>query len=211
MLTFTMFLDLAHVAIVTVLVVIAHSLWSRIEKFPTPREAPACLVGRAAALAVSSALAVPCRHQTGGGGTASDDGAAEMTTRVVGIAEAIRRSLGEIVNKPGLKAIEAVLLMGTGMKQKDAIKQTGTSKPSVHKYKPLVEELLASGAIAAAIAGTAAVAGPSAAGLVGGAVAVAMLPPQSLTHVVGMRLYDEVGVGIEPVTLRCCCRRWRLH
>ena len=111
-------LDLARVAIVAVLVVIARSLWSRTERLPTPRELPACLVGQAAALAVSSALAVPCFHQTGGGGTTSDDGAAAMTTRVVGIAEAIRRQLGEIVNKPGLKAIEAVLLMGTGMKQK---------------------------------------------------------------------------------------------
>ena len=121
-----------------------------------------------------------------------------MTTRVVGIAEAIRRNLGEIVNKPGLKAIEAVLLMAAGMKQIDAIKQAGTSKPSVQKYKPLVTELLASGALAAAVASTAALAGPSAAGVVGGALAIAVLPPRSLTHVVGMRLYEELVIDGRP-------------
>jgi hypothetical protein len=208
MLLLPVLLDLAQVVIVAVLVVIARSIWSRTEAYPTPREAPACLAGQEAAFAVSSALAPhyrrtgggatedPRYRQTGGGATdgdGDDDGRA-MTTRVVGIADAIRRTLGEIVNKPGLKAIEAVLLMSTGMKQKDAIIQAGTSKPSIQKYKPLVEEILASGAIAAALASTAALAGPSAAGLVGGALAVAMLPPQSLTHVVGLRLYEEIVI-----------------
>ena len=41
-----------------------------------------------------------------GGGTSE-----ERQARVVTIAEAIRRQLGEVVNKPGLKAIEAALLM----------------------------------------------------------------------------------------------------
>merc|ERR1712185_539365 len=84
--------------------------------------------------------------------------------------------------------------MSTGMKQKDAVKQAGTSKPSIKKYAPLVAEILATGAFTAAIASTAALAGPSAAGLVGGALAVAMLPPQSLTNVVGLRLYEELVI-----------------
>ena len=53
---------------------------------------------------------------------------------------------------------------------------------------------MATGAFTAAIASTAALAGPSAAGLVGGALAVAMLPPQSLTNVVGLRLYEELVI-----------------
>ena len=56
MLLLPVFLDLVQVAFIAALVAIAHSAWLRTETYPTPREAPACLLGQEAAAAVSSAL-----------------------------------------------------------------------------------------------------------------------------------------------------------
>ena len=46
-------------------------------------------------------------------------------------------------NQPGLKAIKAALLMRAGSRQVEAMKLTGSTKPSIAKYKPLVEETIA--------------------------------------------------------------------
>ena len=110
-----------------------------------------------------------------GGGTSED----RRHARVVTIAEAIRQ-LGEVVNKPGLKAIEALLMIMDGAADlKDAIKQTNTSAPSVRKYRPLVDKVLNSCTLGATLAAAAAVAGPVAAGVVAGATVAALLPQRS--------------------------------
>ena len=77
-------------------------------------------------------------HQTGGG--ASDE---ELEQRALRVAELIRSELGEKVNKPGLAAIRAVLLMRKrqSLTQLDAMKRYPTTKDSIRKYRALIERL----------------------------------------------------------------------
>jgi hypothetical protein len=153
--------------------------------------------------AVLAAVYFKPRGQCGGG---TSDVARQ--TRVVTIAEAIRRQLGEIVNKPGLKAIEAVLLMIEGHSLKEAIKDAGSSNPSVRKYRPLVDQVIGTCALGATLAAAAVLAGPTAAGVAAGSLAIAVLPPRSLPNVISLRLHHEyVSDGhvyrIWNATLRC--------
>lgn len=184
-----------HALSIAVGIVLLSRIFYRESSAPPP-DRPKRFFGASARRAVQAALygrpAMDCAHHLRGGGS---DTESALAARVVSIADAIQRQLGEIVNKPGMKAIEAVLLMSMGAKsQKDVIAQVGTSKPSFLKYKPLVEQVLASCAVGATLAGAAALVGPSAAGVVGGCLAAAVLPLRitSLSNVSGVRLGQEL-------------------
>jgi hypothetical protein len=120
-----------------------------------------------------------------GGGTSE-----ARQERVVTIAEAIRRQLSEVVKKPGLKAIEAVLMILDGTHDlKDAIRQADTSAPSVRKYRPLVDRVINSCTLGATLAAAAAVAGPTAAGMIAGSLVAAVIPQRSsLSNFSNLRL-----------------------
>ena len=182
-----------HAMTITIGVFIFLRLWRR-DPRASLADRPKLLFGASARRAVQAALygkpTIDSAHHLQGGGSDS-----ALAARAVSIADAIQRQLGEIVNKPGLKAIEAVLLMSMGAKkQKEVIAQVGTSKPSFQKYKPLVEQVLASCAVGATLTGAAALIGPTAAGLVGGSLAAAVLPLRitSLPNVSGARLAEEL-------------------
>ena len=182
-----------HALSIAVGIVLLSRIFYRESSAPPP-DRPKRFFGASARRAVQAALygrpAMDCAHHLRGGGS---DTESALAARVVSIADAIQRQLGEIVNKPGMKAIEAVLLMSMGAKsQKDVIAQVGTSKPSFLKYKPLVEQVLASCAVGATLAGAAALVGPSAAGVVGG----------HTSHGAGTKHH---GVGTFAC-LRCRCR-----
>ena len=102
----------------------------------------------------------------GGGGTCTDD---DLSTRVRTIAEALRR-LGQTVNQPELKAIKALMLMRAGEKQSVAMALAGTTKPSLSKYRPLVDQVVGACAAGAMLTSAAAVVGPVSTGIVCGTI-----------------------------------------
>ena len=58
------------------------------------------------------------------------------------VAEALRTTLGEKVNAPGVRAIEAVLAMQLGStSQADVLKRYKTSKDSFRRYRDLMAKL----------------------------------------------------------------------
>ena len=128
-----------------------------------------------------------------GGGTSEET----RHERAVAIAEAIRRQLGEVVNKPGLKAIKALLMIMDGDADlKDAIRQADTSAPSVRKYRPLVDKVINACTLGATLAAAAAIAGPTAAGVVAGVFAAAVLPQSSsLSKFSNLRLERQYTAG----------------
>ena len=140
-----------------------------------------------------------------GGGTSDEARQAHVVT----IAEAIRRQLGEVVKKPGLKAIDAVLMIMDGTDLKDAIRQAGTSAPSVRKYRPLVDRVVSSCTLGATLTAAAAIAGPTVAGVVAGSILAAVLPHRSsLSKFSNLRLgreYESDGqvFRVWLATLRC--------
>ena len=85
------------------------------------------------------------------------------------IADAIRRQLGNVVNKPGLK--QAELRINAGQKQVAAAAQAGTTENTIRKYRPLVDKVIGASAAGAALAVAAALIGPLAAGVAGGVMA----------------------------------------
>jgi len=125
--------------------------------------------------------------QIGGGGADHD-----FEVRATRIAGALRQ-LGEQVNAPGLKAIQAVLLVNLGACQVDAASRTGSTVKSIRKYAPLVQKVLASAGMAAVVAAAVAVA-PVSAGVACGTVAAAVLPPliKSLPNVTNVSLKSEI-------------------
>jgi len=77
-----------------------------------------------------------------GGGRSGDD---DLDQQAMLVADELRSSLGEQVPKPGLAAIKAVLSMrkNAALTQLTVMKQFGTTKPSIRKYRALLDKLLA--------------------------------------------------------------------
>ena len=78
-------------------------------------------------------------HLRGGGG----DDEYQMEQHALLVAQRIRSELGEKVNKPGLAAIKAVLLMRRkdSITQRDVMKRFPTTKDSLRKYRALIGKL----------------------------------------------------------------------
>ena len=93
---------------------------------------------------LSKPAAVPAvAQQMGGGGETISRDIPEpeelLGVQALSVANSISKRLGAAVNRPGLKAIKAVLLSRLGAQQTAAIAQTGSTATSFRKYRPLVE------------------------------------------------------------------------
>ena len=137
---------------------------------------------------------LPPPGQQWGGGSDTD---AALHSRVIAIADALRR-IGQVVNQPGQKAIKAVLLIRAGTPVSEALKIAGTTKPSIGKYRPLVDQVIGACAATAALASTAALVGPVAVGVACGTLAATVLAPsiKALPNVSNVHLLSETNDGI---------------
>ena len=147
------------------------------------------------ALQRSPPIDVPPPGQQWGGGNSTTGDASDA--RVVSIADSLRR-LGQAVNQPGLKAIKAVLLISTGKTVSEAVNIAGTTKPSISKYRPLVDQVVGACTASTVLASTAVlVGGPVAAGMTCGAIAATVLAPsvKSLPNVSNVHLHREIDDG----------------
>lgn len=128
--------------------------------------------------------------QWGGGGESGDEPIEVHVSRIAGAL----RSLGEIVNAPGLKAIKGVLLVLKNHCQTDAAEQSGSTVKSIRKYQPLVKKVLATACAAAGTAAAASAAGPIATAVACGAAAAVVMPPviRSLPSITNVSLKSEI-------------------